>query len=245
MQNELEENTIPEIQRTNLGNVVLFKSLGINDLIHFDFMDLPPAETLVRAGAFARIPPLYPPRSPACHHRRCMARRAGRMPAATTTTAVVGVAAARGPRATRRRARRRASLRRLPAALLLELLEPRVDAHLVANHASRAAQRLQRQAAVARDARRRATTTTAVVVVACGRRRRPTAPGGRRVRWWHAGTPAYGAGAFARPLARRDACQPPCCCGGALLEPRVDAHLVANHASRALQFVERHARPLF
>lgn len=49
-QNELEENTIPEIQRTNLGNVVLLlKSLGINDLIHFDFMDPPPAETLVRA----------------------------------------------------------------------------------------------------------------------------------------------------------------------------------------------------
>lgn len=48
--NELEENTVPEIQRTNLGNVVLLlKSLGINDLIHFDFMDPPPAETLIRA----------------------------------------------------------------------------------------------------------------------------------------------------------------------------------------------------
>ena len=48
--NELEENTIPEIQRTNLGSVVLMlKSLGINDLIHFDFMDPPPAETLIRA----------------------------------------------------------------------------------------------------------------------------------------------------------------------------------------------------
>ncbi|XP_068722748.1 pre-mRNA-splicing factor ATP-dependent RNA helicase DHX16-like [Montipora capricornis] len=48
--NELEENTIPEIQRTNLGNVVLLlKSLGINDLIHFDFMDPPPAETLIIA----------------------------------------------------------------------------------------------------------------------------------------------------------------------------------------------------
>ncbi|KAL6044079.1 putative pre-mRNA-splicing factor ATP-dependent RNA helicase dhx16 [Balamuthia mandrillaris] len=47
---ELEENAVPEIQRTNLGNVVLLlKSLGINDLIHFDFMDPPPAETLVRA----------------------------------------------------------------------------------------------------------------------------------------------------------------------------------------------------
>jgi hypothetical protein len=33
-----------------LGNVVLLlKSLGIDDLIHFDFMDPPPAETLIRA----------------------------------------------------------------------------------------------------------------------------------------------------------------------------------------------------
>jgi pre-mRNA-splicing factor ATP-dependent RNA helicase DHX16 len=49
-QNELEDNTIPEIQRTNLGNVVLMlKSLGIDDLIHFDFMDPPPAETLIKA----------------------------------------------------------------------------------------------------------------------------------------------------------------------------------------------------
>eukprot|EP01116_Phalansterium_solitarium_P013330 TRINITY_DN306_c0_g2_i1.p1 TRINITY_DN306_c0_g2~~TRINITY_DN306_c0_g2_i1.p1 ORF type:complete len:1054 (+),score=452.61 TRINITY_DN306_c0_g2_i1:90-3251(+) len=48
--NELEEMGIPEIQRTNLGNVVLIlKSLGINDLIHFDFMDPPPAESLIRA----------------------------------------------------------------------------------------------------------------------------------------------------------------------------------------------------
>ncbi|XP_074655901.1 pre-mRNA-splicing factor ATP-dependent RNA helicase DHX16-like isoform X2 [Tubulanus polymorphus] len=48
--NELEENTVPEIQRTNLGNVVLLlKSLGINDLINFDFMDPPPHETLVLA----------------------------------------------------------------------------------------------------------------------------------------------------------------------------------------------------
>lgn len=47
---ELENNTIPEIQRVNLGNVVLLlKSLGINDLIHFDFLDPPPHETLVLA----------------------------------------------------------------------------------------------------------------------------------------------------------------------------------------------------
>lgn len=46
-ENELDPNTMPEIQRTNLGNVVLIlKSLGVDDLIHFDFMDAPPPETL-------------------------------------------------------------------------------------------------------------------------------------------------------------------------------------------------------
>jgi len=49
-QHELEDNTPPEIQRTNLGNVVLLlKSLGINDLVNFDFMDPPPTETMFRA----------------------------------------------------------------------------------------------------------------------------------------------------------------------------------------------------
>ena len=34
--NELEPNTTPEIQRTNMGNVVLMlKSLGIDDLLNF------------------------------------------------------------------------------------------------------------------------------------------------------------------------------------------------------------------
>ena len=48
--NELEANTTPEIQRTNLNSVVLLlKSLGINNLIEFDFMDPPPAETLIGA----------------------------------------------------------------------------------------------------------------------------------------------------------------------------------------------------
>ncbi|KAM4854487.1 LOW QUALITY PROTEIN: pre-mRNA-splicing factor ATP-dependent RNA helicase DHX16-like [Thomomys bottae] len=46
---ELEETTVPEIQR-NLGNVVLLlKSLGIHDLVHFDFLDPPPYETLLLA----------------------------------------------------------------------------------------------------------------------------------------------------------------------------------------------------
>jgi len=49
-QHELEPNTIPEILRTNMNNVVLMlKSLGIDDLIRFDFMDAPPADTLIRA----------------------------------------------------------------------------------------------------------------------------------------------------------------------------------------------------
>jgi pre-mRNA-splicing factor ATP-dependent RNA helicase DHX16 len=48
--NDLEENTVPEVQRTNLASVVLaLKSLGIHDLINFDFMDPPPAEALVKS----------------------------------------------------------------------------------------------------------------------------------------------------------------------------------------------------
>ena len=41
--NEMLKSTVPEIQRTNLANVVLLlKSLGIEDLLHFHFMDPPP-----------------------------------------------------------------------------------------------------------------------------------------------------------------------------------------------------------
>lgn len=48
--NELDENTVPEIQRTNLGSVVLLmKSLGVNDLLNFDFMDPPPEKALIRS----------------------------------------------------------------------------------------------------------------------------------------------------------------------------------------------------
>ncbi|KAG5522754.1 hypothetical protein RHGRI_034784 [Rhododendron griersonianum] len=47
---DLDDNTVPEIQRTNLANVVLtLKSLGIHDLLNFDFMDPPPAEALLKA----------------------------------------------------------------------------------------------------------------------------------------------------------------------------------------------------
>ncbi|KKY22988.1 putative mrna splicing factor rna helicase [Phaeomoniella chlamydospora] len=49
-QNELDESTAPEIQRVNLdGVVLLLKSLGINDLLDFDFMDPPSADTLARS----------------------------------------------------------------------------------------------------------------------------------------------------------------------------------------------------
>lgn len=45
--NDLYVQTIPEIQRTNLSNtVLLLKSLGVKDLLDFDFMDPPPQDTI-------------------------------------------------------------------------------------------------------------------------------------------------------------------------------------------------------
>ncbi|CAM9817323.1 unnamed protein product [Heterosigma akashiwo] len=47
---EMMPMSIPEIQRTNLGNAVLqLKAMGINDLLGFDFMDPPPVQTLIGA----------------------------------------------------------------------------------------------------------------------------------------------------------------------------------------------------
>lgn len=47
---ELMENTVPELQRTNLSNVVLLlKSLGVNNLLDFDFMDPPPQEIIMNS----------------------------------------------------------------------------------------------------------------------------------------------------------------------------------------------------
>jgi len=49
-EHELDDDNAPEIQRSNLGHVVLMlKSIGIDDLLHFDFMDPPPPETLIKA----------------------------------------------------------------------------------------------------------------------------------------------------------------------------------------------------
>ena len=46
-QNEMQPNTYPEILRSNLGTVVLqLKKLGIDDLVHFDFMDPPGAVSM-------------------------------------------------------------------------------------------------------------------------------------------------------------------------------------------------------
>ncbi|TDH68582.1 hypothetical protein CCR75_000973 [Bremia lactucae] len=48
--NEMLPTTVPEIQRANLGAVVLqLKAMGINDLMGFDFMDPPPQDALVMA----------------------------------------------------------------------------------------------------------------------------------------------------------------------------------------------------
>ena len=45
---ELLSSQVPEIQRTNLANVVLLlKSLGIDNLLEFDFMDPPPQENIM------------------------------------------------------------------------------------------------------------------------------------------------------------------------------------------------------
>jgi pre-mRNA-splicing factor ATP-dependent RNA helicase DHX38/PRP16 len=44
------EVTVPEIQRTNLGNVVLLlKSLNVENLLEFDFMDPPPKDNIMNS----------------------------------------------------------------------------------------------------------------------------------------------------------------------------------------------------
>jgi pre-mRNA-splicing factor ATP-dependent RNA helicase DHX38/PRP16 len=47
---ELLANTVPEIQRTNLSNVVLLlKSLRVDDLLKFHFMDPPPQDNILNS----------------------------------------------------------------------------------------------------------------------------------------------------------------------------------------------------
>lgn len=48
--NEMFANNIPEIQRTNLANTVLMlKSLGVKNLLEFDFMDPPPQANMLNS----------------------------------------------------------------------------------------------------------------------------------------------------------------------------------------------------
>lgn len=43
-------STVPELQRTNLANVVLLlKSLDVDNLLNFHFMDAPPQENLLNS----------------------------------------------------------------------------------------------------------------------------------------------------------------------------------------------------
>ncbi|KAF4629948.1 hypothetical protein G7Y89_g8191 [Cudoniella acicularis] len=49
-QSEMLPTSIPDIQRQNLSNTILMlKAMGINDLLHFDFMDPPPTNTMLTA----------------------------------------------------------------------------------------------------------------------------------------------------------------------------------------------------
>ena len=47
---EMLPNTVPELQRTNLANVVLLlKSLGVRNLLEFAWMDSPPRDNIVNS----------------------------------------------------------------------------------------------------------------------------------------------------------------------------------------------------
>ena len=49
-QSEMLPTTIPDIQRQNLSlTILVLKAMGINDLLHFDFMDPPPINTMLTA----------------------------------------------------------------------------------------------------------------------------------------------------------------------------------------------------
>ena len=49
-ENETLQNQVPEIQRTNISNIVLLlKKLGVENLYDFDFMDPPPQEIIANS----------------------------------------------------------------------------------------------------------------------------------------------------------------------------------------------------
>ncbi len=69
---ELLHMQIPEIQRTNLGNVVLLlKSLGVENLLEFDFMDPPPQVRFGVGSASVRCPSFSVGRGIQESGRRC------------------------------------------------------------------------------------------------------------------------------------------------------------------------------
>lgn len=49
------DETIPEIQRTNLANTILYlKAIGINNVLDFDFLD-PPSQDQVLQVSFTSL----------------------------------------------------------------------------------------------------------------------------------------------------------------------------------------------
>ena len=63
-QSEMTEFIYPEMLRSNMGSVILnMKKLGIDDLIHFDFVDPPSPEVLMRALGKLLLYHQMPPRN--------------------------------------------------------------------------------------------------------------------------------------------------------------------------------------
>jgi pre-mRNA-splicing factor ATP-dependent RNA helicase DHX38/PRP16 len=59
---EMFSSSIPEVQRTNLANVVLLlKTLGVKNLLEFDFMDPPPQDNILTSMCVARCGTLAGP----------------------------------------------------------------------------------------------------------------------------------------------------------------------------------------
>ena len=60
----MTEFIYPEMLRSNMGSVILnMKKLGIDDLIHFDFVDPPSPEVLMRALGKLTFPHRMPSRN--------------------------------------------------------------------------------------------------------------------------------------------------------------------------------------
>lgn len=55
-------SSVPEIQRTNLANVVLLlKSLNVDNLLEFDFMDPPPKDNILNSMHQLWVSGMKPP----------------------------------------------------------------------------------------------------------------------------------------------------------------------------------------